>query len=132
MTNADRLHNLYAQIRDLAVIMDPTQAANFTANVRLMAGENLSPQAWVDGAKAAVSNIQRRLLEYDTGWETESSRGCYLRRSRTVKFHPHISIQVKKAFVAYERLIWDGQSFYQSASHDGDVLDMISAIDSGD
>jgi hypothetical protein len=129
MTNNDRLRKIYAQIRDLAIAMDPSQADNFTANVRLAAGENLTPQDWVEGAKAFVSvYVKAKLLESDTGWVTTTSRGCYLRQTRTVAFKDGISLASKTAFFDYELAIWDGQEF-QSHGKDPHYR-MVRAIDS--
>jgi len=131
--NNDRLRKLYAEIRDLAVVMDPTQESNFTANVRLMAGENLLPQDWVNGARVAVADIvERKLLASDTGWVTKTKRICYLRQTRTVKFFETVPLAAIGSFLDYEELIWDGQSFQQSASPDGYTYHLTRSIDSGD
>jgi len=130
--NNDRLRKLYAEIRDLAVVMDPTQESNFTANARLMAGEKLSPRGWVDGAKAAMEYIERQLLEVDTWWITKTNRGCYLRQTRTIKFFETVPLAAIGSFLDYEELIWDGQSFQQSASPDGYTYHLTRSIDSGD
>lgn len=130
MDNTDRLRKLYAEIRNYAIRMDPSMRDNFTANVRLMAGESLTPQAWVEGAKAAMVGIQRKLLESDTTWVTTTKRICYLRQTRTVTFQSWVSYEAKQAFVNYERSIWDGQDF-QCDGVDP-CYHMIRAIDSGD
>lgn len=130
MTNNDRLHKLYVEIRDLAVIMDPSQVDNFTANVRLMAGENLSPQAWVDGAKAALEYIERQIFESDTGWITTINRRCYLQQTRSVVFREGVTFGARSAFFCYERLIWDGQEFRAEGGLTS--FRMFRAIDSGD